>query len=84
MIVAFFAMNAPVNDAVSKWTQATVPLDWTSDRMRWESGHTIAALLSVVSLAALIRAFLQERSSDTGQSGARSRANQLLASPYPG
>jgi Domain of unknown function (DUF1772) len=61
MIVVFFTMNAPVNDDVSRWTKATVPLDWTSYRMRWESGHAIAALLSVVSLAALIRAFVKEQ-----------------------
>lgn len=79
MIVVFFGLNAPVNDAVSKWTPATVPLDWTGYRVRWETGHAVAPLLSVVSLAALIRAFLQERQfghepircSFTSQSAAR-------------
>lgn len=56
MILTFFVLNAPVNDALSHWTPASLPPDWESYRFRWESGHAIAALLSIVGLAALVRA----------------------------
>ncbi len=60
MLAAYFILNAPVNAAVSSWTSATLPSDWTSYRMRWEIGHAVAALLSVISLAALLWAHLSE------------------------
>lgn len=56
MIATFFVLNAPVNEALSRWTPASLPNDWESYRLRWETGHAIAALLSGVGLVALIRA----------------------------
>jgi hypothetical protein len=38
-----------------------LPPDWTSYRMRWEIGHALAALLSVISLAAVIQASKRPR-----------------------
>jgi hypothetical protein len=61
MLVAFFALNLPVNMAITSWTPATLPPDWTSYRMRWEIGHALAALLSVISLAAVIQASKRPR-----------------------
>ncbi len=61
MLVAFFLFNEPVNVAVSAWTPTSLPTDWTSYRARWEAGHAIAAMLSVMSLAALVWAFEKER-----------------------
>ena len=58
MIAVFFALNAPVNAAVSHWTPATLPKDWPAFRLQWETGHAIAALLSAIGLAALVRAWL--------------------------
>jgi len=46
---------------VSSWTPTGLPLDWAAYRTRWEAGHAIAALLSVVSLAALVWAFVKEQ-----------------------
>ncbi|HEX4259687.1 MAG TPA: hypothetical protein VHY76_01170 [Acetobacteraceae bacterium] len=61
MLAAFFTLNAPVNVSVSSWTPASVPSDWSSYRARWETGHAVAALLSVISLAALAWAWRTER-----------------------
>lgn len=61
MMAAFFAFNAPVNAAVNGWTAGTLPGNWAQYRWRWETGHALAALLSVVALAALLRARWSER-----------------------
>jgi hypothetical protein len=63
MLTAFFALNSPVTAAVSSWKSTTLPSNWTSYRLRWEVGHAIAALLSVISLAALIWAYTKEQQS---------------------
>jgi hypothetical protein len=60
MIATFFMLNAPVNEAVRGWTLASLPSDWPAYRLRWELGHSIAAVLSVVGLAALLRARILE------------------------
>jgi len=56
MLIVFFVFNAPVNGAVSGWTSATLPGDWSGYRLRWEIGHAISALLAIVALCATIRA----------------------------
>jgi Domain of unknown function (DUF1772) len=61
MIVTFFVFNNPVNAAVNTWTPATYPSDWEVYRTRWETGHAVAALLSVGALGAMLRAWLVER-----------------------
>jgi len=61
MIAAFFAFNDPVNAALNGWTPASVPPDWHAYRLRWEIGHALAAALSVIALAAMLRAWLIER-----------------------
>ena len=62
MLVAFFVFNAPVNEALNGWTSATLPSDWATYRLRWEAGHALAALMSVVGLVALVRASIIEAS----------------------
>lgn len=61
MLAIFFTFNKPVNAAVSAWTAATLPQDWPSYRLQWESGHALAALLSVIGLVAAIRGYLVDR-----------------------
>ena len=61
MIVTFFVFNKPVNSAVNTWTPASYPSDWQSYRARWETGHALAALLSLFALGALLRAWVIER-----------------------
>jgi hypothetical protein len=34
MLAAFSIFNLPVNDAVSRWTPAALPPDWTSYRQQ--------------------------------------------------
>ena len=62
MLATFFVLNAPVNDAVNDLTPATLPNDWPTYRMRWEIGHALAALMAIIGLAALLRAYVVERS----------------------
>jgi Domain of unknown function (DUF1772) len=62
MLVTFFVFNAPVNEALNSWTSTTLPSDWAAYRLRWEAGHALAALMSVVGLVALIRARIIEAS----------------------
>jgi len=61
LIVTFFVFNNPVNSAVNTWTPASYPSDWQSYRARWETGHALAALLSLFALGALLRAWVIER-----------------------
>ena len=62
MLAAFFVFNAPVNEALNGWTSATLPSDWATYRLRWEAGHALVALMSVVGLVALVRASIIEAS----------------------
>lgn len=61
MIVTFFVFNDPVNAALSTWAPTSLPPDWQRYRMQWEAGHALAALLSVIALVAVLRAWLIER-----------------------
>ncbi|MGI8841070.1 MAG: anthrone oxygenase family protein [Caulobacteraceae bacterium] len=61
MLVAFFLMNAPVNDAVNRWIPADLPADWPRYRLQWESGHAVAAALSLIALVAIIGALRREK-----------------------
>jgi hypothetical protein len=66
MIVSFFLFNAPVNQAVRGWTSTTLPSDWPSYRLQWETGHALAALLAVIGLVAMVRAYFVETSQSRG------------------
>ncbi len=61
MIAAFFAFNDPVNAALNSWTPSSIPADWESYRLRWESGHAVAAILAIAGIVALVRAWFIER-----------------------
>jgi hypothetical protein len=67
MIAIFFVLNLPVNTAVASWTATTLPPNWADFRLRWEAGHAFAFLLSLISLAALIRALAKERQRTGGR-----------------
>lgn len=60
MLADFFALNDPVNRAVNRWTTATLPGDWPDYRIRWETGHALAAALSIIALISLICALRHE------------------------
>lgn len=62
MLADFFIFNRPVNEALRVWTPATLPSNWSDYRLRWEIGHTLAALLSVIAFVTLIRRYIHEGS----------------------
>ena len=46
----WFAVVAPMNAEMSRWTTATIPADFTKVRDRWENGHAMRAVLWSASL----------------------------------
>ena len=67
MLLTFFLLNAPVNEAVNTWTPATLPADWASYRLRWETGHALAAMFALLGLAAVGSATLISEISQQGE-----------------
>ena len=61
MLADFFAFNRPVNEVLSSWTLATLPADWNNYRVRWEIGHALTDLFSVIAFATLIHQRIHER-----------------------
>jgi hypothetical protein len=59
MVAVFFFFNAPVNTAFNSWTVATLPSDWPHYRTQWETGHALSALLSILGLVFVARAWLR-------------------------
>lgn len=56
MIAVFFLFNDPVNRAVLQWTSpGMLPANWADYRLKWETGHALAAVLSLIAFAALLR-----------------------------
>ena len=55
MLADFFVLNRPVNEAVRDWTPVTLPSNWSDYRLRWEIGHSLTALFSVIAFVTLIR-----------------------------
>jgi len=60
MLADFFIFNRPVNEAVRDWTPVTLPSNWSDYRLRWEIGHALTALFSVIAFATLIRRRIHE------------------------
>jgi hypothetical protein len=61
MIAAFFVLNDPVNAALNSWTPSRILPDWMSYRLQWEIGHALSAILSIVAIVTLVRAWFIER-----------------------
>lgn len=55
MLIVFFVFNQPANTALNGWTATTLPPDWVNTRLRWETGHALAALFSLIAFVTLIR-----------------------------
>jgi len=51
-LVAFFALTFPGNVATSNWT--VVPENWEALRLNWEIGHATAAVLTFLSMIAIV------------------------------
>jgi hypothetical protein len=60
MILYFFLFNDWVNATLAHWTAATLPADWTKYRLKWETGHALAALFSVIAFVTLLQARIRE------------------------
>ncbi len=60
MLLCFFLLNAPVNEAVNRWTSETLPADWPGYRLRWEIGHALSALFALSGFAAMGAAVRQQ------------------------
>lgn len=69
MIAAFFIFNKPVNEALNRWSPATLPTDWARYRRQWETGHVVAALLAVIGLVSVARGWLIEHDRGTARPG---------------
>jgi hypothetical protein len=63
MIAVFFVFNNPVNQAVNTWTATTLPANWSRYRLRWETGHAIAAGLAMIGLIVVGRSHTFDRRS---------------------
>jgi hypothetical protein len=50
MLLCFFLLNDPVNQALKGWTPATLPSDWSHYRWKWEIGHALAAVFTILAL----------------------------------
>jgi hypothetical protein len=69
MLLSFYFLNAPVNEAVSRWTPETMPPNWHNYRLRWEIGHTLSALFALSGLTLVGWATLALRSPNGGMRG---------------
>jgi len=65
MLVDFFIFNRPVNAALNSWMPDSLPGDWPAYRMKWEIGHALTALFSVIAFVALIRQRLRDERAST-------------------
>jgi hypothetical protein len=54
MIAVWAIWINPINKQVNSWHIGAVPMDWVRLRDRWEMLHTIRAILSLVTLCALL------------------------------
>ncbi len=59
-LVDWYLLVSPMNAALSGWTPATLPADWTSTRDQWEIGQAIHAALFGLGFSALVIALLGE------------------------
>ena len=50
--VVFWTLNFPANRVTRNWV--TLPENWEALRLRWETGHALSALLTLVALVALL------------------------------
>jgi hypothetical protein len=57
-LAIWFAMVAPANAQMARWTAIPLPDNWMQTRRLWESGHAISAVLDLVGFGALIASVL--------------------------
>lgn len=52
-LIEWAIVVSPMNTRLTRWTPATLPVDWTTVRDRWELGHVGHAILFGIALCAL-------------------------------
>jgi uncharacterized membrane protein YhaH (DUF805 family) len=65
MVADFFVFNRPVNAGLNSWTPDGLPADWPVYRIKWEIGHALTALFSVIAFVALMRQRLRDERAGT-------------------
>jgi hypothetical protein len=60
-LVLWFVIVLPVNFELANWVAGPVPPDWTSYRLRWESGHAINTALQLIGFCALLWSVVREK-----------------------
>ncbi len=55
-------MQLPLNAIVNSWTEQTIPKKWEIVRERWEVGHRVRTLLTLVAFTAAVVGLLMVRS----------------------
>ncbi|HZZ67853.1 MAG TPA: anthrone oxygenase family protein [Phenylobacterium sp.] len=61
MLLCFFLLNDPVNQALRDWTPAALPGDWRNYRLKWEVGHALAAVFAILALTTTVFAGTRRR-----------------------
>lgn len=64
MLRNYWFGNRPLNAQIATWTAETIPADWSAVRDRWDTAHTISAILAAIAFGSLLGGLL------TGQPGA--------------
>jgi hypothetical protein len=54
MITVWAIWINPINQRVNSWRIGALPADWARLRDRWETLHTIRAILSLVAFCSLL------------------------------
>ena len=66
-LVVWFTIVNPINLLADAWTLASLPVDWTQARERWEYGHATHAALFIAGLIASLLAVLAETTAGNTQ-----------------
>jgi hypothetical protein len=57
-LAIWFAMVAPANAQMARWTAIPLPNNWMQTRRLWETGHAISAVFDLAGFGALIASVL--------------------------
>ena len=63
-LAVWFAIVAPANAEMARWTTIPLPDRWMNTRRHWEFGHAISAVLDLIGFGALIASVLFDRTTE--------------------
>jgi uncharacterized membrane protein len=64
VLVITLAVEVPIDNLIARWTEATLPADWSEIRARWATFHAVRTFLSLGAVAASLAAALTVRVAD--------------------